>query len=74
MDKVTEFLGCALLVAFFYFVWPPLVLLSSGMLLLIFANTRKHSGQFGAALRGARMAWLASREIEQPAENVRRIA
>jgi hypothetical protein len=73
MDKVTEFLGCALVVAFLYFVWPPLVLLSSGMILLIFANTRRHSGRFGVALRGAWTAWQASREVEPVAE-VRRIA
>jgi hypothetical protein len=73
MDKVTEFLGCALLVAFFWFVWPPLVLLAAGMLLVIFANTRTHTGEFGKRFRAARRAWLASREVEPVAE-VRRIA
>lgn len=36
---VAELLGCALVLAFLYFVWPPLVLGVAGVMLVAYANT-----------------------------------
>lgn len=76
MDKLIEVAGFGLMLGFLWFVWPPLVLLGAGLLLVAYANTRTRSGRLGiaagAAWAAARRAYQASREIE--AENVRRIA
>lgn len=77
MDKLAELAGFALVLGFLWFVWPPLVLLGAGLLLVAYANTRTRSGRLGiaagAAWAAARQAYAASRQI-QDAENVRRIA
>lgn len=76
MDKLAELAGFALVLGFLFFVWPPLVLLGAGLLLVTFANTRTHSGRVGlavgAAWTAARQAMAATREID--GDNVRRIA
>lgn len=78
MDKLAELVGFSLILAFLYFVWPPLVLLGAGLLLVTFANTRTHSGHLGyaagAAWSAARRAYSSGREIEDGSDRVRRIA
>lgn len=76
--KFTEVAGFGLILGFLWFVWPPLVLLGAGLLLLMYANTRgASSGRLGlavgAALAAARRAYAAGRELEDP-DKVRRIA
>lgn len=41
MNDAIEATGFVLLVAFTFFVWPPLVLASSGVILLLVANVRE---------------------------------
>ncbi len=53
MDKLAELVGFGLVVGFLWFVWPPLVLLGAGALLVLWANTRTHSGSLSAALTAA---------------------
>jgi fatty acid desaturase len=76
VDKLAELAGFGLVLAFLWFVWPPLVLLGAGILLVAYANTRSRSGRLGiaagAAWAAARRAYLASRDVE--GDNVRRIA
>jgi hypothetical protein len=76
VDKLAELAGFGLVLAFLWFVWPPLVLLGAGVLLVAYANTRTHSGRLGiaagAAWAAARRAYAANREIDDG--NVRRIA
>jgi len=77
VDKLAELAGFGLILGFLWFVWPPVVLLGAGLLLVVYANTRsKAPGRIGiavgAAIAAARRAYAASREIEP--DNVRRIA
>jgi fatty acid desaturase len=76
VDKLAEPVGFGLILGFLWFVWPPLVLLGAGVLLVIYSNTRSKSGHIGLALgaawAAARRAYQASREFE--GDNVRRIA
>lgn len=75
-SKSAEVAGFGLILGFLWFVWPPLVLLGAGLLLVTFANTRG-SGRLGlavgAALAAARRAYAVGRQLEDP-DNVRRIA
>ena len=77
MNDLLEALGFLLVLAFLWFVWPPLVLLGAGILLVVGANTRK-SGRgrigaaVGAAVTAARRAYAAAEE--QPTTELRRIA
>lgn len=68
MDKLAELAGFGLILGFLWFVWPPLVLLGAGLLLVAYANTRTHSGRIGlatgAAWAAARRAYAASRDLE----------
>lgn len=77
MDKLAELAGFALVLGFVYFVWPPLVLLGAGALLVAYANTRSKQGRLGvvvgAAVAAARRAYTAGRDIEVD-NNIRRIA
>lgn len=69
MDDVTELVGFGLVLGFLWFLWPPLVLLGAGVLLIARANTRKRSGRFGAALGAAITAGRqAMRQGDKPAE------
>jgi hypothetical protein len=77
VDKLAEVAGFGLILGFLWFVWPPLVLLGAGLLLVAYANTRgSRPGRVGlavgAAWAAARRAYAASRELE--GDNVRRIA
>ena len=71
LNNVIETAGFALAIAFLWFVWPPLVLLGAGLLLVAHANTRQSTGRLsavlGAAAAAARRAYAASRE-QQPAQ------
>lgn len=40
VNDLLELLGLILVVAFLWFVWPPLVLLGSGLLIVVWANVR----------------------------------
>lgn len=78
MNSVVELAGFGLVLGFLWFVWPPLVLLGAGILLVAWANTRTASGgrfglAVGAAWSAARRAYAAGREMEADAK-VRRIA
>ena len=61
---LVELIGFALVVAFLYFVWPPLVLLGAGLLLVLWANTRRSDGRtvaaWSAAFTAARAAYKQS--------------
>lgn len=63
--KAVEFFGFCLVVGFWWFVWPPLVLLGTGLVLLLFANTRgARPARLGVALAAARRAYAQSRESD----------
>ena len=66
MDDVTELIGYGLILGFLWFVWPPLVLLGAGALLILWANTRTRSGQFGRAAGAALAAFRAARRAPEP--------
>ena len=74
MDDVTELIGYGLILGFLWFVWPPLVLLGAGALLILRANTRHRSGQFGRAAGAALAAFRAARRVPEGEQNIRRIA
>lgn len=78
MDKLAEFVGFSLVLGFLWFVWPPLVLLGAGLLLVAYANTRAHAGRLGAIVAAswsaARRAAQATREIDGETTELRRIA
>lgn len=77
MTNTAETLGYALILAFLWFIWPPLVLLGAGALLVTWANTRTRQGRFGkslgAAVAAARRAY-ATNVDDQPTTELRRIA
>jgi len=65
--NLAELAGYGLVVGFLWFVWPPLVLLGAGLLLIIWANTRRPSasrgrtaGAIAAAAAAARTAWRSA--------------
>jgi hypothetical protein len=64
VDSVIEALGFGLVLSFLWFVWPPLVLLGAGLLLIAHANTRAGRGRLGtaigAAYAAARRAYTAA--------------
>lgn len=62
VSNLAELVGYALILAFLYFVWPPLVLLGAGVLLVFWANVRRSDGKTAAAV-GA--AWAAARHAYQ---------
>jgi fatty acid desaturase len=76
VNNLVESLGFALVLAFLWFVWPPLVLLGAGVLLVVWANTRSHNGRvgtaLGAAITAAKRAYAAGQE--QPTTELRRVA
>jgi hypothetical protein len=59
-----ETAGFGLVLGFLWFVWPPLVLLGAGLLLIAHANTRSGRGRLGAAcgaaVAAARRAYTAA--------------
>jgi hypothetical protein len=82
VNNAAEKLGFALVVAFLWFVWPPLCLLGAGLLLIVWANVRAARASAGpprvvtalaAAWRSFTAAYRAAREAQQPAE-LRRVA
>lgn len=79
VNNLAEAVGYALIVAFLYFVWPPLALLGAGVLLVVWANVRaaRSAGRSGrttaaisAAVAAARRAYA---QTDTPAD-IRRIA
>ena len=81
MDKLAELVGFGLVIAFLWFVWPPLPLLGAGILLVVWANTRRGNGRVGAALgaavSAARRAYAAAKTVpagDQPTGELRRVA
>lgn len=77
MNSTAELAGFGLILAFLWFIWPPLVLLGAGLLLVTWANTRTKSGgrfglAIGAAVAAARRTYAAGGEL--PDATVRRIA
>lgn len=77
MDKLTELAGFGLILGFLWFVWPALVLLGAGLLLVVYANTRTHSGRLGlsagAAWAAARRAYAASRDGDPETAQLRAV-
>jgi hypothetical protein len=49
VSNLAELLGYALIVAFLYILWPPLALLSGGLLLVLWANVRTGKGRAAKA-------------------------
>jgi hypothetical protein len=81
VDKLAELAGFGLVIGFLWFVWPPLVLLGAGVLLVVWANTRRSDGRIGAALgvalAAARRAYAAAKAVpsaEQPTGALRQVA
>jgi hypothetical protein len=65
VSNVLEALGFGLVLGFLWFVWPPLVLLGAGLLLIAHANTRgtgrgRLGAAIGAAVAAARRAYTAA--------------
>lgn len=48
VNDLIELVGYALIAAFAWFVWPPLVLLVAGVLLVLLANVRAIRGRAAA--------------------------
>lgn len=78
LNNLTEAVGYALLVAFLYFVWPPLALLGAGVLLVVMANVRaaRANGHSGRTLAALTAAWTAARAAyrQQTQPELRRVA
>lgn len=66
MNDSVEAAGFALVLAFLWFCWPPLVLLGAGVLLVAWANTRTREARLGtalgAAIAAAKHAYVGGRE------------
>jgi asparagine N-glycosylation enzyme membrane subunit Stt3 len=60
VSNLAELLGYALIVAFLYILWPPLALLSGGLLLVLWANVRTGKGRTASAIGAAFSAAKAS--------------
>jgi hypothetical protein len=77
VSNFVEAAGFALVLSFLWFVWPPLVLLGAGILLVVWANTRQSNGRLssaiGAAVSAARRAYAASKE-PPPSGELRSVA
>lgn len=76
VTNTVEAAGYALVVVFLAACWPPLALLGSGVLLVVYANTRRPTkgrtaAAVGAAWTSARTAW---RNAERRDELARRAA
>ena len=78
MSTVLETTGFALVLGFLWFVWPPLVLLGAGVLLIAHANTRSGRGRLGtacgAALAAARRAYTAAADDGERTVPLSRVA
>ncbi|HEX8347386.1 MAG TPA: hypothetical protein VF657_22000 [Actinoplanes sp.] len=84
LDNLIEAAGYALMIAFLYFVWPPLALLGAGAYLVVLANVRAarragHSGRtagaIAAAVAAARRAYAThTGPTDQPTGELRRVA
>jgi hypothetical protein len=74
VDDFLEFAGFVLVIGFLWFVWPPLVLLGAGLLLVMRANTRTRKGRFGAALGSAFAAGRRALKADADELAVRRVA
>lgn len=77
-NNLAEALGYALVIGFLWFVWPPLVLLGAGVLLVVWANVRKPSATRArhaatAAVKAARAA-AAAAWSDTPTAELRRVA
>lgn len=70
LNNVAEALGFGLILGFLWFVWPPLVLLGAGLLLVAWANTRTSSGRLGAAVGAAAAAARRAYRVERLNEQV----
>jgi hypothetical protein len=76
VNNALEALGYALIVSFLWFVWPPLVLIGAGLLLVMWANARDQQGKtgarIGAMVSAARQAYRAQREapVDRPLRSV----
>lgn len=77
-NNIVEAVGFVLVLAFLWFVWPPLVLLGAGLLLVLWANTRTTTGRLGAVLgaatAAARRAYQAHQIEQVQKAELRRVA
>jgi hypothetical protein len=67
VNNLLELVGYALVVAFLWFVWPPLCLLGAGLLLVVWANAR-------AGAPSAKKARRWGRRRRAPLAEVHRVA
>lgn len=78
VNGAVEALGYGLLLAFLWFLWPPLVLLGAGVLLVLWANVSRSDGRsaraLGAAWSAARAAYRSHRALNDQTAELRRIA
>lgn len=71
VSNLVELVGYGLIVAFLWFVWPPLALLGGGVLLVLWANVRTGKGRTAAALVAA---VTAGKTAYQQSAELRRVA
>jgi hypothetical protein len=78
VNNLLELAGYGLVIAFLWFVWPPLVLLGAGVLLVVAANVRAGRGREGAGRLAAAVsaAFGAARRAyrQETAGELRRVA
>lgn len=78
MNSAVEGAGFVLVLGFLWFVWPPLVLLGAGVLLVTAANARRGNGRtarvVGAAWAAARAAYRRQVVDEATTAELRRVA
>lgn len=72
--NLAELVGFGLILGFLWFIWPPLVLLGAGLLLVAWANTRRSSGRVGAAFGAAVRAAKHVYREQDPTVELRRVA
>lgn len=73
MNNAVEAIGYALIVAFLYLVWVPLALLGTGLLLVVWANTRaaRKAGTQGRTAAVLAAAVVAARQAYRQASGDR---
>jgi hypothetical protein len=71
LSNLAEAVGYACIVAFLYLMWAPLALLGTGLLIVLWANTRRPrpgrlAGAVATAMGAASAAWrAASAEVDR---------
>lgn len=67
VNNLLEFVGYVLVVTFLWFVWPPLCLLGTGLLLVVWANARAGAPSVRKARRWGRRRRAQLAEVHRVA-------